>query len=47
MSASIGVYYWDRNSKRDLESALQQADEAMYHAKLLGKNRYHLKNGKK
>ncbi|OCH16708.1 diguanylate cyclase [Aliivibrio sp. 1S165] len=47
VSASIGVYYWDRNSKRDLESALQQADEAMYHAKLLGKNRYHLKNGKK
>ncbi|WP_375320112.1 diguanylate cyclase domain-containing protein [Aliivibrio logei] len=43
VSASIGVYYWDKYSRSDLESALQQADKAMYRAKLLGKNRYHLR----
>lgn len=42
VSASIGVYYWEAQSKTSLESALQKADKAMYQAKISGKNQYHL-----
>lgn len=42
VSASIGVYYWEQGSDITLESALQQADTAMYRAKVSGKNQYYL-----
>lgn len=42
VSASMGVYYWNDDDLNDLDHALQLADKAMYHAKLLGKNRYHI-----
>jgi diguanylate cyclase (GGDEF)-like protein/PAS domain S-box-containing protein len=40
VSASIGVTYFPQRSAVDAEQLLRQADQAMYHAKLLGKNRY-------
>jgi diguanylate cyclase (GGDEF)-like protein len=40
VSASIGVTYFPQKSAVDAEQLLRQADQAMYHAKLLGKNRY-------
>lgn len=40
VSASIGVSYFPQKSDADAEQLLRQADQAMYHAKLLGKNRY-------
>jgi diguanylate cyclase (GGDEF)-like protein len=40
VSASIGVSYFPQKSGTDAEQLLRQADQAMYHAKLLGKNRY-------
>jgi len=40
VSASIGVTYFPQPSAVDAEQLLRQADQAMYHAKLLGKNRY-------
>ena len=38
-SASIGVSFYP-NEKEDTENLIENADKAMYHAKLLGKNRY-------
>ena len=40
VSASIGVSYFPQKAGADAEQLLRQADQAMYHAKLLGKNRY-------
>jgi diguanylate cyclase (GGDEF)-like protein/PAS domain S-box-containing protein len=41
VSASIGVAFYDE-SHEDGDSMLRQADQAMYAAKQMGKNRYHL-----
>ncbi len=40
VSASIGVAYFPQVAGTDAEQLLRQADQAMYHAKLSGKNRY-------
>jgi len=40
VSASIGVTYYPQTTDTDAEQLLRQADQAMYHAKLTGKNRY-------
>ena len=41
LSASIGVTFYPQNEDVDAEQLLRQADQAMYQAKLAGKNRYH------
>jgi diguanylate cyclase (GGDEF)-like protein len=40
-SASIGVSFYPQNEVVDADQLLRQADQAMYDAKLAGKNRYH------
>jgi diguanylate cyclase (GGDEF)-like protein len=40
-SASIGVSFYPQNEVVDADQLLRQADQAMYDAKLSGKNRYH------
>lgn len=42
ISASIGVSFFPQIESIDADQLLRQADQAMYQAKLGGKNRYHL-----
>ncbi len=42
VSASIGVTFYPQADDIDAEQLLRQADQAMYQAKLAGKNRYHI-----
>ena len=42
VSASLGVTFYPQPSPVDTEQLLNQADQAMYQAKLTGKNRYHI-----
>ena len=41
-SASIGVTFYPQSQDIDADQLLRQADQAMYEAKLAGKNRYHV-----
>ena len=41
VSASLGVSLYPQQDPLDADQLLRQADQAMYHAKLAGKNRYH------
>ena len=42
VSASVGVTFYPQADALDPEQLLRQADQAMYQAKLEGKNRYHV-----
>lgn len=42
VSASIGLTLYPQGDEVDADQLLRQADQAMYEAKLLGKNRFHL-----
>ena len=42
VSASLGVTFYPQSETIDADQLLRQADQAMYQAKLSGKNRYHL-----
>ena len=42
VSASIGVTFYPQREDVDADQLLRQADQAMYQAKLAGKNRYHV-----
>nr|MDP2192187.1 EAL domain-containing protein [Rhodoferax sp.] len=42
VSASLGVTFYPQAQDEDADQLLRQADQAMYQAKLAGKNRYHL-----
>jgi diguanylate cyclase (GGDEF)-like protein len=42
VSASVGVTFFPQSYEVDPDQLLRQADQAMYQAKLAGKNRYHL-----
>jgi|GEM_PF-1332381 len=42
VSASIGLTYFPQAEEVDADQLMRQADQAMYQAKLAGKNRYHL-----
>ena len=42
VSASIGVSFYPQSKELDADQLLRQADQAMYQAKLAGKNRYHI-----
>lgn len=42
VTASIGITLYPQSDKVDAEQLLRQADQAMYLAKLAGKNRHHL-----
>lgn len=42
VSASLGVTFYPQNEVVDADQLLRQADQAMYQAKLAGKNRYHI-----
>jgi diguanylate cyclase (GGDEF)-like protein/PAS domain S-box-containing protein len=42
VSASLGVSFYPQNDDVDADQLLRQADQAMYQAKLAGKNRYHV-----
>ena len=41
VSASLGVAIYPQNDEVDADQLLRQADQAMYQAKVAGKNRYH------
>ncbi|WP_299235747.1 EAL domain-containing protein [uncultured Halomonas sp.] len=41
VSASLGVTFYPQPESVEADQLLRQADQAMYHAKLTGKNRYH------
>lgn len=41
ISASLGVTFYPQQDEVDADQLLRQADQAMYQAKLAGKNRYH------
>lgn len=42
VSASIGVTFYPQDEDMEADQLLRQADQAMYQAKLAGKNRYHI-----
>jgi diguanylate cyclase (GGDEF)-like protein/PAS domain S-box-containing protein len=42
VSASLGVTYFPQAEAIDADQLLRQADQAMYQAKQMGKNRYHI-----
>ncbi len=42
VSASLGVTFYPQAEEVDADQQLRQADQAMYQAKLAGKNRYHV-----
>jgi len=42
VSASLGLTFYPQAADVDADQLLRQADQAMYHAKLAGKNRYHI-----
>ncbi|MDE3186154.1 MAG: EAL domain-containing protein [Acidobacteriota bacterium] len=42
VSASLGVTFFPQTDDVDADQLLRQAGQAMYHAKLEGKNRYHI-----
>jgi diguanylate cyclase (GGDEF)-like protein/PAS domain S-box-containing protein len=42
VSASLGVTFFPQTDAVDADQLLRQADQAMYQAKLLGKNRFHV-----
>lgn len=42
VSASLGVTFYPQPEEIDSDLLLRQADQAMYHAKLAGKNRFHV-----
>jgi len=42
VSASLGVTFYPQKDAVDADQLLRQADQAMYQAKLAGKNRYHV-----
>ena len=42
VSASLGITFYPQADVLDADQLLRQADQAMYQAKLAGKNRYHL-----
>ncbi len=42
VSASLGVTYYPQHDEVDADQLLRQADQAMYQAKLAGKNRFHI-----
>ena len=42
VSASLGVTFYPQAADVDADQLLRQADQAMYQAKLTGKNRYHV-----
>lgn len=44
VSASIGITFYPQSQDVDADQLLRQADQAMYQAKVSGKNRYHLFN---
>lgn len=42
VSASVGVTFYPQDEEVDADQLLRQADQAMYRAKMAGKNRFHL-----
>jgi diguanylate cyclase (GGDEF)-like protein/PAS domain S-box-containing protein len=42
VSASLGVTFYPQREDVDADQLMRQADQAMYQAKLAGKNRYHI-----
>jgi len=42
VSASLGVSFYPQTMDVAADQLLRQADQAMYRAKLSGKNRYHV-----
>jgi diguanylate cyclase (GGDEF)-like protein/PAS domain S-box-containing protein len=42
VSASLGVTFYPQNEAIDADQLLRQADQAMYQAKVAGKNRFHV-----
>lgn len=47
VSASIGISFYPQSTVIDADTLLRQADQAMYQAKLSGKNRFHIFDAQK